>query len=85
MGGKVTLVVPAGFGMDLDVELAFTRDARREYHIEAPGGLQEAVSADWDGSHGSPRKVRRMSGAVNGGGHPVKVRTINGDVKIVER
>jgi DUF4097 and DUF4098 domain-containing protein YvlB len=84
MGGDITLIVPSGFGMDLDVELAFTKNARGTYTIEAPGGLQETVSDDWDRSHGSARKYRRVQGAVNGGGETVTIRTVNGDIRIRE-
>lgn len=85
MTGDVRLVVPAGFGMDLDVELAFTKNSRGDYRIEAPGGLPTSVSDGWDDGQGTPRKTMRMAGAVNGGGHRVRIETINGDVSIEER
>ena len=85
MGGDVTLIVPAGFGMDIDIELAFTRKARGTFTIDAPGSLQETVTDEWEESHGSARKYRRMSGAVNGGGNAVTIRTVNGDIRIREQ
>ncbi len=42
------------------------------------------MTPDWDHGHGTPRKYIRMSGAVNGGGHAVKVRTVNGNVELKE-
>jgi|RhiMethySRZTD1v2_1073278.scaffolds.fasta_scaffold09256_6 DUF4097 and DUF4098 domain-containing protein YvlB len=85
MGGTVVLNVPRGFGMDLDLEIAFTKNSRKEYTITAPGAGSTSVSPDWDYDKGSPRKYIRKSGAVNGGGHKVTVRTINGNVTVNER
>ncbi len=84
LGGEITLRVPQGFGMDLDLEIAYTRNSRQDYKITAPGGLKSTVSPDWDYDKGSPRKYIRMSGAVNGGGKKVKVSTINGNITISE-
>lgn len=84
MSGNVTLRVPPGFGMNLDLELAYTRNSSQEYRIEAPGGLKPTVSPDWDHGKGTPRKYIRTSGAVNGGGHKVKIETVNGNVTVKE-
>jgi len=85
MSGTVVLNVPRGFGMDLDLEIAFTKNSRKEYTITAPGAGSPSVSPDWDYDKGSPRKYIRKSGAVNGGGHKITVRTINGNVTVAER
>jgi DUF4097 and DUF4098 domain-containing protein YvlB len=82
MSGDIELSVPAGFGMNLDLEVAFTRNSEKDFEIVAPGGLKPTVTPDWDHERGTPRKYIRMSGAVNGGGHAVKVRTVNGDVVV---
>jgi hypothetical protein len=84
MSGEIRLSVPEGFGMDLDLEVAYTRNSDQNYKIVAPGNLQQTETADWDHGHGTPRKYIRVKGAVNGGGHPVKVRTINGNIKLTE-
>ncbi len=84
LGGDITLRVPRGFGMDLDLEIAYTRNSGQNYKITAPGGLKATVSPDWDYDKGSPRKYVRMSGAVNGGGKKVKIATVNGDITISE-
>lgn len=80
ISGDATLHVPPGFGMDLDLEIAYTRNSSQEFRIDAPGGLKPTVSPDWDYEKGSARKYIRMTGAVNGGGHKVKVETVNGNV-----
>lgn len=82
MGGDVTLRVPAGFGMDLDLEIAYTRNSKQSFAIEAPGGLKSTSSPEWDHRQGTPRKYIRTVGAVGGGGHNVKLRTVNGNIKI---
>jgi DUF4097 and DUF4098 domain-containing protein YvlB len=80
--GDIALYVPSGFGMDLDLEIAYTRNSRQEYSIDAPGGLTPTVSPDWDHDHGTPRKYIRMSGSVDGGGNTVKIKTINGNITV---
>ena len=82
--GDIELCVPSGFGMELDLKIAFTRNSRKEYEIDAPGDLNENVSSEWDYDHGTPRKFLRQSGTVNGGGNTVKLSTINGDITVRE-
>jgi DUF4097 and DUF4098 domain-containing protein YvlB len=84
MSGEVTLHVPPGFGMQLDLEIAFTKNSSQDYRIEAPGGLTSTVTPDWDRGQGSPRKYIRMSGPANGGGNAVRIRTINGNIRVLE-
>jgi DUF4097 and DUF4098 domain-containing protein YvlB len=84
MSGDIEINVPAGFGMDLELEIAFTRNSGKDYKIDAPGGLKQTVTPEWDHEHGTPRKYIRSSGSVNGGGHAVKVRTVNGNLVIKE-
>jgi hypothetical protein len=84
MAGTVALKVPRGFGMDLDLEIAFTKNSRKEYVITAPGGGSPTVSPDWDYGQGTPRKYIRKSGAVSGGGHKVTVKTVNGNITVTE-
>jgi DUF4097 and DUF4098 domain-containing protein YvlB len=80
--GNITLVVPSGFSMNLDLELAFTRDSGRDYKIATDFTLPQTVTDEWDYSQGSPRRYIRAAGAVGGGEHRVKIRTINGDLRI---
>jgi DUF4097 and DUF4098 domain-containing protein YvlB len=84
MSGNVVLHVPPGFGMKLDLEVAFTKNSRKEYSITAPGHDPQTVSPDWDYGQGSPRKYIRKSGSVNGGSHAVTVKTVNGDITVSE-
>jgi len=84
MSGDVVLHVPRGFGMRLDLEIAFTKNSGKNYRIVAPGGFTPSVSPDWDYDKGSPRKYIRSAGSVNGGGNTVTIKTVNGNVTVVE-
>lgn len=82
--GDVVLKVPRGLGMDLDLEIAYTRNSGQDYTIDAPGGLKPTVTPDWDRDHGTPRKYIRAKGSVGGGGNRVTIKTINGNIRIAE-
>ena len=84
MSGKVVLHVPRGFGMTLELEVAFTKNSLKNYTITAPGSATQTVTPDWDYDQGSPRKYIRKAGSVNGGGHAVTVKTVNGNITVVE-
>ena len=85
MSGDIVLTVPSGFGMSLDLEIAFTRNSRQDYRIKAPGDLTQTVTPEWDYDHGSPRKYIRMAGSVSGRANSVSVRTVNGNITVRER
>jgi DUF4097 and DUF4098 domain-containing protein YvlB len=82
MSGDIVLHVPSNFGMQLDLEIAFTRDSRKEYRIETRDNLESSVTDDWDYDHGSARKYVRAGGNVDGGGNTVKIRTVNGNIVV---
>lgn len=83
MGGDIILTVPSGLSMDIDIEIAYTRDKRHkkdEVNIFSDFNITKNESDEWDDTKGSPRKYIYGKGEVNGGKHKVKIRTINGDV-----
>jgi hypothetical protein len=85
MSGDITLTVPSGFSMGLDLEIAYTRNSKQNYAIftDLPGSaLKEVRTREWDHSKGSPRKYIRAEGST-GGANKVKIRTVNGNIKIV--
>lgn len=84
MSGDITLYVPSGFSMELELEIAYTRNSRQDYRIETPFGLPELRTREWDYDHGSPRKFIRQNGST-GGANRVKIETVNGNIIIVER
>jgi DUF4097 and DUF4098 domain-containing protein YvlB len=84
MGGDIELIVPAGSSMDVDAELTYTRDREGRYQVRSDFPLRQSVSPDWETGHGTARKTIHATGSVNGGRNRVKIRTINGDVRIVK-
>ena len=79
-GGTIQLVVPSNFPMEVHIELAYTRNATRQFHIIDKLGFKQQESQDWDSSFGSPRKYIREEGVVGSGLNHVTIKTINGDV-----
>ena len=82
--GDVTLVVPPGLALDLEVEISFTRNSRRDYRITFNLDLEVTRTDEWEYGRGSPRKYIRGSTPTAGSGKPVRIRTCNGDVHIRE-
>ncbi len=82
MSGNITLVVPSDFSMQLDLEIAYTRNSSRSYEIITDVELQRSDTKEWDHDHGSPRRYIRAKGSVEGGNNRVKLRTINGNIEV---
>lgn len=80
MSGDIDLTLPAGFSADLDLELAFTQNSKRNYEIRSDFPVTQRQSPDWVHEHGSPRKYIYGTGTSGGGAHRVKVRTVNGNI-----
>jgi DUF4097 and DUF4098 domain-containing protein YvlB len=78
MHGEVTLVMPEGADLDIEIELDYTKNSSRKYQIFSDFPIDQKESAEWDYDHGSPRKTIRATAA--GGGNRVVIRTINGNV-----
>jgi DUF4097 and DUF4098 domain-containing protein YvlB len=82
--GEITLFVPPGFSMDLDLEIAYTRNSGQDYRIIADSiTLQRSETSEWDHDHGSPRRYIRAKGST-GGANRVKIETVNGNITIRE-
>jgi DUF4097 and DUF4098 domain-containing protein YvlB len=85
MSGDITLHVPAGLAFDIELQIAFTKGSRKSYEIATPFQLTQSTTSEWDYKHGSARKYIRAKGSVGGGGgHTLKIETINGNIRIVE-
>lgn len=78
MHGEVTLIMPEGADLDIDIELDYTKNSSRNYKIFSDFPIDQQESSEWDYDHGSPRKT--ISGTSSGGGNRVVIRTINGNV-----
>lgn len=85
MGGDIRLTLPAGFDGDFEIELAYTKNSRRDYKITSDFPLSSSESAQWDYSRGSARRVIKGSGRSGSGRNKVSISTTNGDVIIRKR
>ena len=84
--GRVTIDLPAGFGGEIDLETAYTRNLRPTT-INAPWQLERSVSgwSDREGWEGTPRRYVRARGTVGSGRGLLKVKTVNGDIVVRTR
>lgn len=79
--GDVTLVVPDGLGMDLDLELAYTINAKKEFRIVSDFPLNQRVTDEWSSPAGStPRKYILGTGQIGTGRNRIKIQNINGNI-----
>jgi DUF4097 and DUF4098 domain-containing protein YvlB len=81
MSGAILLTVPKGYGMDVEIKLAYTKSSEGKYRVIQHLGLNERQSTEWDASHGgTPRKYIYVTGRVGNWQNRVKIETINGDI-----
>jgi hypothetical protein len=83
MGGDVTLTVPAELSMDIEIEIAYTKDSDKDYEdckVASDFSVKEERSNEWDRSKGSPRKYITATGSTGDGKNKIKIKTINGNV-----
>jgi hypothetical protein len=80
-GGVLRLAVPPDLPMEVQAEIVYTRDSRRDYKIHSDFPLKIEESPDWDTSDGRPpRKVIRATGRIGAATQPIVLRTVNGDI-----
>jgi len=82
MAGDITLSVPAGLSMDIDIELAYTEGHEGDYTIKSDFPVKQEVSPEWERNNGSPHKIIHGTGNVAGGSNRVTIKTVNGNVTI---
>jgi beta-lactamase regulating signal transducer with metallopeptidase domain len=80
--GRVEITLPRDFSGTLDLETAYTENLGHRTRINSDWPLSINESADWDDSHGTPRKYVRARRTFGTGGGVISVRTVNGDVVI---
>jgi DUF4097 and DUF4098 domain-containing protein YvlB len=80
LGGDITLIVPAGFSMDVDITLAYTKENDGDYKIISDFDLNRSQSDKWEYKDGSPRKYLYGKASLNGAKNTIKIETINGNV-----
>ena len=82
LGGEITLTVPPDLSMEFDIELAITKDSRRDYQIISDFDMKLEKTKKWDRSRGSKRKYIYGTGSVAGGKNKIEISTINGNIYI---
>jgi len=85
--GDITLVLPGDFGMDLDVDLRYTRGSSRNFGVESDFDVEIEHSGEWERRRGSDNWIKHVygKGEVNGGGRKVRIVTTNGNVYVRKR
>ncbi|MBX2842652.1 MAG: DUF4097 family beta strand repeat protein [Flammeovirgaceae bacterium] len=73
-GGSITLLVPEGMDMDIDIELEITRRANKNYKIIS----DFPITKNNDGGTGE-RTITGV-GKTGSGKNKIKLRTVNGDI-----
>ena len=82
-GGDITLTVPPGLSMDVDITLAYTDQhwfGPKDNTIRSDFDIKQDRTNDWDYSEGSRRKYIYGTGSINGGKNKIRIETINGSV-----
>ncbi|MBK5188522.1 MAG: hypothetical protein JJD97_09755, partial [Gemmatimonadaceae bacterium] len=80
--GNVELVLPRGANATLDLETAYTENFGKHTKIKSDWPVDVTETDSWDASHGTPRKYVRVKQDIGHGGPLIRVRTVNGDIKL---
>lgn len=80
--GGIYVTVPKALSMDVDIELAYTKNKSGKYKITSDFRLQEEKTDTWDDTQGTPRKYIYGKASIQGGRNKIKIRTVNGDVHL---
>jgi DUF4097 and DUF4098 domain-containing protein YvlB len=85
MGGEISLTVPRGLSMDIELELSYTKDSSKKYKIVSDFEIREKEAEQWEDGKGSPRKYLYGTAKIKGGKHKIKIKTINGNIYLKEK
>lgn len=80
--GDVSLELPPGLPVDLDITISYTKNSSQNYRITSDFDLKIERSDDWDYSNGSPRKRIHGTGKTGSGKYPIVIKTINGNIRV---
>jgi hypothetical protein len=84
MSGELTLAIPANLPVSFEVNLDYTRNSSRNYHIQSDFALKIEESSNWESPNGNtPRKRIHGTGQQGAGTVHVLLETINGNVHII--
>ena len=80
--GGIYVTVPKNLSMDVDIELAYTKNNTGKYKITSDFKLREGKTDTWDNTQGTPRKYIFGKASIQGGRNEVIIRTVNGNVHL---
>jgi DUF4097 and DUF4098 domain-containing protein YvlB len=80
--GDITLTVPDGLDMRIDVTLGYTRNSPQNYTIQSDFPVQHRRTDEWITRNESTRRYVYGSGTVGSGTHLVEIEVVNGNVTI---
>jgi DUF4097 and DUF4098 domain-containing protein YvlB len=83
--GDVRVMLPADFSADFDIDLGYTKDSRRDFEIKCDFDIKLEHTDEWEYDGGSPKKHIYGTGTIKNGKHKIKIRTTNGDVRIIKK
>ncbi len=78
--GDITLIVPDGLSMDIEITLAYTRDSDEEYSIYSDFPIKQETTPKWSDEYGTSRKIIYGKGKTGDGKNKIRIETINGNV-----
>ncbi|AHG89511.1 peptidase M56 BlaR1 [Gemmatirosa kalamazoonensis] len=80
--GAADVWLPADISARLDLETAYTNNLGHATHIYSDWPIDLRETADWDAREGTPRRYVRGSATLGDGRSEVRVRIVNGDVRL---
>jgi DUF4097 and DUF4098 domain-containing protein YvlB len=81
-GGDMLLRIPPDASVTFDLEIAYTKNSAQNYTIESEFPIVRKLVEPWDTKEGSPKKRILGTGSVGGGEHVVRIKTVNGNIRI---
>jgi len=79
--GRVDITLPASFDGRFDIETSYT-EGNEHVAIDSDFALQRDPVTGWDDRQGTPRRYVRAHGRAGGGRGLVRIRAVNGNVRI---
>ena len=80
--GDIVLILPPELDATLDLETAYTSTFGRQTRIVSDWPLTIVETSTWDTAQGTPRRYVRARQNLGRGGSLIRVRTVNGDVRL---
>ena len=80
--GRADVWLPDDISARLEIETAYTNNFYRATRIDSDWDIPIEETRDWDGREGTPRRYVRSNTTLGSGRSLVRVRVVNGDVRI---